>query len=44
MKNPKETTFSLELSRKLMFVQFMAKIAEKLETDPGKIRLTLHNT
>jgi len=43
LEKPKIQAFTLELSKRMYYDQVTKKIAEKLATDPLKIRLTGHN-
>eukprot|EP01113_Clastostelium_recurvatum_P049984 TRINITY_DN935_c0_g1_i1.p1 TRINITY_DN935_c0_g1~~TRINITY_DN935_c0_g1_i1.p1 ORF type:complete len:1154 (-),score=430.34 TRINITY_DN935_c0_g1_i1:57-3518(-) len=43
LDKPKVNVFSLELSKKMLYDQVVKKVADKLATDPAKIRLTGHN-
>jgi len=44
LDKPKEDQFTLELSRKMSYEQVTGKLSEKLNCDPLKLRLTVHNT
>eukprot|EP01111_Echinosteliopsis_oligospora_P012912 TRINITY_DN4502_c0_g1_i1.p1 TRINITY_DN4502_c0_g1~~TRINITY_DN4502_c0_g1_i1.p1 ORF type:complete len:1110 (+),score=317.42 TRINITY_DN4502_c0_g1_i1:80-3409(+) len=44
LDQPKKTAFVLDLNKKMLFDQVTAKVAARVGTDPGKIRLTGHNT
>jgi len=43
LDKPKIQTFTLELSKRMLYDQVTKKIAERIGTDPNKIRLTGHN-
>jgi len=44
LDQPKKVAFTLELSKKMLYDQVTKRLADKLGTDPSKIRLTGHNS
>jgi ubiquitin carboxyl-terminal hydrolase 7 len=44
LDQPKKVVFTLELSKRMLYDQVTKRLADKLGTDPAKIRLTGHNS